>query len=73
MELYILQTWYVLPPITQAALASSISGHSGQHLPGRGGRARAPHVSTGHVCRVHTAVPFIHVQSVHGSTRNGLK
>lgn len=59
--------------MTQAALASSTCGHSGQHLPGGGGSARAPHVSTGHVCRVHTAVPFRHVQSVHGSTRNGLR
>lgn len=59
--------------MTQAAFAASIWGHSGQHFPGAGGSARAPHVNTGHVCREHTAVPFMHVQSVQGSTRNLLR
>lgn len=59
-----------MPPIIQEAFASSTWGQTGQHLPGGGGSARAPHVSTGQVCRMHTAVPFTHVQSVHGSTRN---
>lgn len=66
-------TWYVLPAITQAALASSTCGHTGQQFPGGAGRARAPHVNTGHVYLTHAAVPFMQVQSVHGSTRNGLK